>query len=161
MVHSDTTPNPLSKPVENGRKRVGQDPDRKKRHLKMTLFFSKKGAERGWGTHGLATRSDPQRGGGKPSRERLGSPPAPHILPRLDLTRLQKSRQSIAAQGFPPFCGRRECGKLCGKLVHLFDFCCKNNKFLVKSTVRHPQNDSTGERKQCAWNGVHPPTMRQ
>lgn len=46
----------------------------------------------------------------------MGSPHAPHILPRLDLTRLQKSRQSIAAQGFPPFCGRRGC---------------KNNKFLV------------------------------
>ena len=84
-----------SKPVETSRK--GRVPKKraKKRHLKMTLFSKKNGAERGWGTHGLAPRTGRQRGGGKPSQA-AGFAPCPAPSPAH---KNHKNPVTLGAQG--------------------------------------------------------------
>lgn len=61
---------------------------------KKIFSFLKTGAERGWGTHGLAPRTGPQRGGGKPSMATGFAPRPAH--------KKRENPVTLAPQGIGP-----------------------------------------------------------
>lgn len=89
------------------------------REKNKTLLL-KNEAERGWGTDDLPPRTDPQRGGGKPSRM-AGFAPCPAHNHR-------KNPQTLAAQGIGGNLSHKrdaKSGKKCGKVLHLQQVSCK------------------------------------